>query len=357
MPTFSASELRTLITDCFMKVAVPRDDAEQTARLMVEANLTGHDTHGVRQTPRYVELIEKGLIKAGAPLTVLNETPTTALLDGHHNLGYVAASRATQMAITKAKQTHLSAVGIRNLNHVGRAGAYAEMIAAAGFVGLVFVNAQSRKGSQVTPFGGLAARLGTNPMAAAFPNPQGDPVLLDFATSAVAANKIRQAKSRGKQAGEGWMVTKHDGAPTNDPDHFMEGKALMLPLGGQQGHKGYALAVMVDILSGILAGSGTTLHPSPDLNNGTFIICIDPNVFTEKGKYDQDLTEYVDHLRGTPPVPGGPPVQVPGDYEARNRKQRQKDGITVEASVWEDVRKLADRLGVGVPLPVAVAAR
>ncbi|HEX7927351.1 MAG TPA: Ldh family oxidoreductase [bacterium] len=356
MPTFSAAELRTLIADCFTKVNVPKDDAEQTARLMVEANLTGHDTHGVRQTPRYVELIEKGLIKAGAPLTVLKETPTTALLDGHHNLGYVAASRATQIAIDKCRKTGLAAVGIRNLNHVGRVGAYPEMIAAAGFVGLVFVNAQSLRGSQVTPFGGLSARLGTNPMAAGFPNPQGEPVLLDFATSAVAANKIRQAKSRGKQMGQGIMVLK-DGTTTNNPDDFLEGRALMLPLGGEQGHKGYALSVMVDILSGILAGSGTTLHPSADLNNGTFIICINLENFTTREKYEQDLTEYVDHLRATPTAPGAPAVQVPGDYEARNRRQRVKDGITVEASVWEDVRKCADRLGVGVPVAIAAKAR
>jgi len=356
MPTFSAAELRTLIADCFMKVAVPREDAEQTARLMVEANLTGHDTHGVRQTPRYVDLIEKGLITAGAPLTVLNETPTTALLDGHHNLGYVAATRATEKAIAKAKQTHLSAVAIRNLNHVGRVGAYPEMIAAAGFVGLVFVNAQSKRGSLVTPFGGLAARLGTNPMAAGFPNPAGDPIVLDFATSAVAANKIRQAKSRGKQMGDGIMTLK-DGTPTNNPDDFIEGRALMLPLGGGQGHKGYALAVMVDILSGILAGAGTTLHPSADLNNGTFILCIDPEAFTTRGQYEQDVAEYVDYLHTTPTLPGAPPVLVPGDYEARNRRQRLKDGISVEASVWEDVRKCAERLGVGVPMAIAPRAK
>lgn len=352
MPTFSAADLRTLIAQCFMKVAVPPEDAEQTARLMVEANLTGHDTHGVRQTPRYVGLIETGLIRAGAPLTVIQETPATALLDGHHNLGYVAATRATEKAIEKARQTRLSAVAIRNLNHVGRVGAYAEMIAAAGFVGLVFVNAQSRRGSLVTPFGGLAARLGTNPLAAGFPNPAGDPILLDFATSAVAANKIRQAKSRGKPAGEGWMVTR-EGVPTTNPDDFIEGRALMLPLGGQQGHKGYALGVMVDLFSGILAGAGTTLHPSPDLNNGTFIICVDPEAFIARAQYEKDVAEYVDYLHATPTLPGAPPVQVPGDYEARHRRQRLKDGITVEPAVWEEVRACAERLGVGVPAPLA----
>jgi uncharacterized oxidoreductase len=356
MPTFSAAVLRPLVAEMFVRVQVPREEAELTARLMIEANLTGHDTHGLRQTPRYVELIEQGLIKAGAPVTVVRETPTTAVLDGHDALGYVAATRATELAIAKARQTHLSAVGVRNLNHVGRVGAYPEMIAAAGFVGIVTVNAQSVRGKLVTPFGGLAARIGTNPFGAGFPNPGGNPVILDFATSAVAANKIRQAHSRGKPAGEGWIVTR-DGRPTTDPQRFMDGGAVMLPLGGGQGHKGYALAVMVDLLSGVLAGAGTALHPSADLNNGTFILCIDPEAFLARADYEREVADLLRYLHETPTRPGDPPVQAPGDYEARNRSERQARGIEVEPPVWDSVRACAERLGVAVPAPLAAPAR
>jgi uncharacterized oxidoreductase len=353
MPTFSADQLRTLTRDCLQAVAVPPAEAELTARLMVEANLTGHDTHGVRQAPRYVGLIEQGVIAAGAPVEVVRETPTTAVLDAHFNLGFVGATRAAELAIAKCRAMKLSAVGVRNLNHVGRVGAYPELVAAAGLIALVFVNGQGR-GVLVTPFGGLAPRLGTNPVGAAFPNPKGPPILLDFATSAVAANKVRQVKSRGQPAGAGWLV-RPDGTPTTEPQDFIDGAAMLLPLGGGQGHKGYALGVMVDLLSGVLAGSGTAMTKPRDLNNGTFIICIDPEVFLERSEYEAQVSAYVDYLHDTPTRPGDPPVQVPGEFEARNRAARLEAGIALEPTVWDDVAACARRLGVTVPEPLPAA--
>jgi LDH2 family malate/lactate/ureidoglycolate dehydrogenase len=347
MPVLRSDDLRTLTESCLRAVSVPAAEAELTAGLMVEANLTGHDTHGVRQTSRYVGLIEQGVIAAGAPVQVVRETPTTAVLDANYNLGFVGATRAVDLAISKCRQMKLSAVGVRNLNHVGRVGAYPERIAAEGLVGIVTANGQGR-GVLVTPFGGLAPRLGTNPIAAAFPNPKGAPILLDFATSAVAANKVRQVQSRGQPAGEGWLV-RRDGSPTTDPQEFLDAKAMLLPLGGGQGHKGYALGVMVDLLSGVLAGAGTALTKPRDLNNGTFIICIDPEVFLDRADYEAQVGAYVDYLHATPTRPGDPPVMVPGEYEARNRAARRESGVTLEPPVWEDLAACARRLGVTVP--------
>ena len=349
MPRFTADSLRLLTAACLQKVDVPGEDATLTARLMVEANLTGHDTHGVRQLPRYVNLIREGTIVAGAPVTMVRETPTTAVLDGHHGLGYVGATRAAELAIEKCRETRLSAVSVRNLNHVGRVGAYPEMIAAAGLVGLVTVNAQAH-GTVVMPFGGLAPRMGTNPMGAAFPNAGGPPILLDFATSAVAANKIRQAESRGKPTGESWIVRK-DGTPTTDPADFLEGLAMLRPLGGAEGHKGYALAVMVDILSGILAGAGTAVAPGKALNNGTFVICIDPEAFVDRERYQEDLTGLVDYLHATPTAEGDPPVMLPGEFEARNRVHRSKAGIELEPDVWDGLQACAREWEVPLPEP------
>jgi LDH2 family malate/lactate/ureidoglycolate dehydrogenase len=349
MPILTADQLRSVTAGCFRAVHVPDADAALTARLLVEANLTGHDTHGVRQVSRYVGLIEQGVIQAGAPVTVVRETPATAVLDGHDSLGFVAATRAAELAIAKCRATGLSAVGVRNLNHVGRVGAYPEMVAAAGLIGLVTVNGQGR-GVLVTPFGGLARRIGTNPLGAAFPNPHGAPILLDFATSAVAANKVRQVRSRGKPAGEGWIVRK-DGTPSTEPGDFLDGDAMLLPLGGGQGHKGYALGVMVDLLSGVLAGSGTAMTKPRDLNNGTFLICIDPDVFLERADYEAQVGAYVDYLHATPTAPGAPPVMIPGEYEARNRAARNEAGIELEPPVWDDLAACAQQHGVPVPQP------
>jgi LDH2 family malate/lactate/ureidoglycolate dehydrogenase len=349
MPIFTAEQLRQVVQGCLQAVAVPEEEAALTARLMVEANLTGHDTHGARQTARYVDLIEKGLIAPGAPVTVERETPATAVLDAHFNLGYVGASRATELAIAKCRQFAVSAVGVRNLNHVGRIGAYVEQVAAAGLVGLVYVNAQGR-GSLVTPFGGLASRIGTNPLGAAFPNPKGAPILLDFATSAVAANKLRQVHSRGLRAGPGWIL-RRDGTPSDDPQDFLDGNALLLPLGGAQGHKGYALGVMVDLMGGVLAGAGTAESPSRDLNNGTFLICLDPEAFLGRSEYEAQVAAYVDYLHATPTAPGAPPVLLPGEFEARNRAARLEGGIELESPVWAELAACAERLGVPMPLP------
>ncbi len=349
MPRLSAEDLRSMCAASLRAVTVPEEDAELTARLMVEANLTGHDTHGVRQLARYVGLVNKGVIVAGAPLEVLRESPTTALLDAHFGLGHVAATRATERAIAMARETHLSAVGVRNLNHVGRVGAYPEMIAAAGLVGIVTVNAQAR-GVLVAPFGGLAARMGTNPFAAAFPSPSGPPILLDFATSAVAANKVKQAHSRGQPAEAGWLAD-HAGEPTLDPAEFIAGRAVLQPLGGGQGYKGYALAVLVDLLSGVLAGSGTapSEQPHTDLNNGTFILCIDPEAFLERSDYEREVRTLVDYLHATPARPDRPPVQLPGEFEARNREQRSVHGIEIEPPVWADMCACAESVGVTPP--------
>ncbi|MDH4246708.1 MAG: Ldh family oxidoreductase [Deltaproteobacteria bacterium] len=350
MPRFTADQLRTFTTRMMTAVTVPQADAELTARLLVEANLSGHDTHGVRQVPRYVGLIQKGVIQPVAEVTVVRESPVTAVLDGHHCLGFVAATRAVELAIAKCRQNKLAAVSVRNLNHVGRVGAYPEQITAAGLVGIVTVNAQHR-GILVTPFGGLAPRIGTNPFGAGFPNPDGAPVILDFATSAVAANKIRQAHSRGKPTGKGWIIDRQ-GNPSTDPKLFIDGQALMLPLGGDQGHKGYALGVMVDILSGIMAGSGTALAQTQDLNNGTFIICVDPDAFLPREQYEKELRAYLAYLRETPVKPGAPPVQVPGEYEAAHRAERQKNGIEIEPPVWADLLACAATHSVTPPTPV-----
>ncbi|HUJ75302.1 MAG TPA: Ldh family oxidoreductase, partial [bacterium] len=238
---------------------------------------------------------------------------------------------------------------VRNLDHVGRVGAYPEMAAAQGFVCLAYVNAQGR-GKSVAPFGGLGRLLGTNPMAAAFPSPRGAPILLDFATSSVAANKIRVAHTRGKPAGEGWIVDD-EGQPTRDPQVFIEGKGNMLPLGGEQGHKGFGLAVMVDLLGGVLAGAGCANSQWEELNNGTFFIVINPRAFVSQERYDQQVGDLMDYLHAARRPAGKPPVMLPGEFEQRNREQRTRDGFEVEDAIWESIQKAAAAIGVGAPLP------
>ena len=348
MPNFAAADLTAMSAAFFHAAGFPQAEADQIAKLLVEANLTGHDTHGVRHLPAYLKRIREGEIVPGARVTVIRETPTTALLDGHTNLGHVAATRAVEIGIEKARAMMVSAVAIRNLEHVGRVGAYPEMAAREGLVNLTFVNAQGR-GIQVAPFGGIERRMGTNPFAAAFPNPDGDPILMDMATCAIAANKIRQAADRGHDLAPG-VILDGEGRPSVDPAVFLGGAGMLLPVGGPQGHKGFSLGVMVDLFSGILAGSGTAVVQHPTLlNNGTFLITLDPRAFIEEADYNRHLGELAQYLRASKTPPGAMPVMMPGEFEEINRKRRREEGIPIDEPVWDTSCGALRELGVDEP--------
>lgn len=352
MPIVRAEALRALTQDCFQAAGCPSGDAELIARLMVLSNLRGHDSHGVRQMPRYLRNIQDGHTMPHTEMTVVRDTPSLAILDANRAMGHVAATRAMELAISKARQMHISAVGVRNLDHIGRIGAYPEMAAEQGMVGLCFT-ATLGPASIVTPYGGVQGRFATNPISACFPVPQGDPVLLDFATSVVAANKIRQALDRGKEADEGWMIDRQ-GRPVRDPQAFIDREAVMLPLGGPRGYKGYGLAVLVEILAGILTGAGTfaTLRDRSNTNNVSFLIVIDPTALVSREYYEREILSLVDYLHDTEVRPGDPPVLIPGEYEGNQQRQREVEGIVIEEPVWNAIHEAAANLGVAVPVPV-----
>ena len=353
MPIFAADDLRTMTEHVFEAAGFPVKKAQLVARLMVEANLVGHDSHGVRHIPIYVSRIRDGLIQADAEPRVVEETATTAVVDGEGTLGHVAATFGLELAIEKARQSRISAVAVHNEEHVGRVGGYPEMAARAGMVGITLCNAQGR-GVSIAPFGGTDRRMGANPFTAAFPNPDGDPILLDMSTSAVAINKVRQAKDREAALPEG-AILGPDGHPSTDPDDFLKHGGAALPLGGLlYGHKGFGLAVIIDLFCGILGGSGTAMNQHDTrLNNGTFHIVLDPGAFIESQQYADELKAYADYLHASPTLPGNPSVKLPGEFEEQNRKTRAADGISVEEPVWRNIVETLKRLNVPVPAPIA----
>ena len=203
------------------------------------------------------------------------------------------------------------------------------------------------------PFGGIEARLATAPISAGFPMPGEGPILLDFATSVVAANKVRQARDRAKPAGPEWLIDKQ-GNPVDDPKMYMEHKASLLPLGGVSAHKGYGLAVLSTILSGILSGGGTLASDLPliGLDNFTFMIVLDPFAFVTHEFYEREIKRLVEYLRFTKVRPGDPPVQVPGEYETAWQRKVEAEGIEIEQPVWNGIAKAAQSVGVALPQPI-----
>ena len=353
MARFGADDLRDMCHATFVAAGFASDRARQIAHLVVEANLVGHDSHGVRHIPIYVSRVRDGLIVPEGEPEIVSETPTTAILDGKRTLGHIAAARGLELAIEKARKASIGAVAVRNQEHVGRVGAYPEMAANAGFVGITFCNGQGR-GISIAAHGGLEARMGANPFTAAFPNPDGDPILLDISTSALAINKIRQAKDRGVALPEGAIVDAA-GEPSTDPDDFLKRGGAALPLGGLlYGHKGFGLAVIVDLFCGLLGGSGTARHHDDvKLNNGTFHIVIDPRAFIDDAAYAAEIRTYTDYLHASTPLPGSDGVRLPGEFERDNRAERSANGIEIEDAVWHNIVATLERLNVPAPEPLA----
>lgn len=352
MPRFSDDSLRRMCAEAFEAAGFARADAETVGRLMVESNLVGHDSHGVRHIPAYVGRVRDGLVDPAGRVTVVSQTPTTAIVDGGRSLGHLAAARGMALAVEKARGVRIAAVAVRNNEHVGRVGGYPEIAAAAGFVGITFCNAQGR-GISIAPHGGIERRIGANPIAAAFPNPDGDPILLDMSTSQIAINKIRQARDHDTPLPTG-AVLDEDGAPTTDPGAFLDRAGVTLPLGGLAfGHKGFGLAVVVDLLCGVLGGSGSAAYgDSAATNNGTFHIAIDPCAFLERETYEAELRKLAAYLRASRTLPGVDRVRLPGDFEADNRAERAARGIPIDDAVWANICDTLTRLNVPAPAPL-----
>src|SRR6202162_278675 len=225
MPKIKAERLEEIGRSLFVAAGTPPEEAALVMRHIVGATLFGHDSHGVIQIPTYIDRIKAGHIVPGAPWTVVQESATTTVVDGHWGFGYVVNERAMRMTIEKAGRANVAAATVFRQGHIGRLGGYTLMAAEAGMIGLITADSgRSPKG--VAPFGGREARLGTNPISVAVPSDLDGPLFLDMATSAVAAGKVALAAARGEQVPPGWIIDR-DGNATTDPQLYRAGGALL----------------------------------------------------------------------------------------------------------------------------------
>ena len=343
MPNVAAEKLETIARALLEGVGAPPADAALIARLSIAANLAGHDSHGIILIPTYIDRVKKGHIVPDAPWQIVQETPTTTVVDGHWGFGYVVTERAMRHTIAKAKTQNVAATTVFRQGHIGRLASYPLMAAAEGMIAMITANS-GRSPKHVAPFGGAQARLGTNPICFAVPSELEGPLFFDMATSAAAAGKIAVAVARGKEVPPGWLIDA-EGKPTNDPAQLRKGGAL-LPLGGAEGYKGYGLAAMVEIFSGLLTGLGFGVEPTGRHNDGCFIAVFNVAAFRDLGVFKREVTEFAAYLKATPPAAGFERVYYPGEVEFEREKERRAGGIPIEESTWEGLRKLAAELGV-----------
>jgi uncharacterized oxidoreductase len=297
----------------------------------------------VIRIPQYVTSVRKGETNLRPAMRILNETPTTAVLDGDLGLGQVVARRATEIALEKAAREGLAAVGVRGSNHVGRLADYVEMAAARGFVGLCWTNAATAV--SVVPHGGLGRRLSTNPLAAAVPGPDGAVALsVDLATSVVAEGKVRVRRNRREPLPEGWAIDAA-GRPVTDPVAFYgPPRAGLLPMAG---HKGTALSLVVEVMAGILSGAGAISATPGPVRNGVLLLLVEIERFLPLAEFTRQVTDLVGFVKSSEPAPGVAEVLVPGEPEARSEAARRASGIPVEEETWRQIDEIATELGVG----------
>lgn len=337
MPTRSPKALEQLIADVLLAAGAPAQPAATVAESLVLANLKGVDSHGIIRLPQYVDEIEAGLIRPAAQ-PVSDVRGAIATVRGHRGFGQVAAREASRLACELAREHGIGLASLSGVRHVGRLGEYAERAAASGCISIAWCNT-GPAGGRVVPFGGAGRLFGTNPIAYAFPAGP-DPLVADFSTSATAEGRVRAAVQAGTQLSEGWILDA-DGVASTDPNDLYRGGAI-LPAGG---HRGTALALLVELLGGVFGGAGTA-STGDEPGNGLVLLAIEAGVLRPQTELEAGVGRVLGALRAVNPAPGVERVLAPGDLELETAARRRVEGIPVPEGTWSTVLAAAGRYGI-----------
>ena len=354
-----AGTLQSFCTTVFEKLGVRPSDAAITSEILVSADLRGVDSHGVARLPRYVHGLRDGVMLPVVDPQIVHETPTTATVDACDGLGQPAGHFGMELAIRKAQETGSGFVAVRNSNHYGIAGYYALMALPHDLIGFSLTNADTL----VVPTFGRKALFGTNPISIAVPAGEERPYVLDMATSTVPRGKLEVYNRLGKEMPIGW-ATDAEGNPTQDAGLALQGLASrdilggLLPLGGagelHSGHKGYGLALFVEIMCGVLAGSGfgemvypvgAEGKPLPS-KIGHFFGAMRIDGFRPAAEFKADMDRLIRMIKTSPRAEGHERIFIHGEKEFEIADERRRNGIPLHEKVVTNMRNIADELGV-----------
>jgi uncharacterized oxidoreductase len=343
-PIFRADSLVTTVHAIVAAAGSSDAEAAQVAANLVEANLRGHDSHGVGMVPRYIDAVLEGGLAVNTHVAVRQDTGSLLTLDGRHGYGQVIGQEAMALGAERAKRHGVCIVGLAHSHHLGRIGQWAEQCIAEGLVSIHFVNVLARP--VVAPFGGRDARLGTNPFCVGIPRPGHEPIVLDFATSKIAQGKTRVAFNKGLQVEPGTIIDNH-GNPTTDPRYtVIEPTGALLPFGE---HKGAGLALICELLGGALAGGetgGAITDGRRRVLNSMFSILVDPERLGTAANLAREMESFVAFATASPPAAGVDHVRTPGEPERETRARRLVEGIAVDAVTWGEIVAAGGKVGV-----------
>ena len=337
---FSPEKLSAFAIDVLCKIGVSKESAEIVVDTLIRADLRGISTHGVGKLEDYVARIEAKVLDPKAAVKIQRESAVTALLDAKNGFGQVAAFTAMELAIKKASESGIGMVLVNHSNHFGIASYYSLMAAKKNLIGIVSTNASAG----IAPFGAKEKMFGTNPLSVAVPSKSKFPIVLDMSSSVVARGKIKQALAAGQPLPLGWALDA-DGKPTTDPTAALKG--TLEPVSGP---KGSGLALMIEIICGVLSGSAMPgeVKPITDLsgncNTGHFFCAIDPKVFIDPELFLSNIDETISRIKEKTPVANE--VFVPGEIEHNNEQKNRKQGITMKEKAIKSLKVLSVQYGI-----------
>jgi LDH2 family malate/lactate/ureidoglycolate dehydrogenase len=340
MLTMTPERLRDVTSRIFAGAGTPADLATEMAQILVESNLVGHDSHGVIRIPAYVKQIKEGTLVPEARPEVVSETPGSALVDGKYGFGHIAAAFGTDVAIHKAKESKAVVVSIVRCNHIGRLGEWGSRAAAKDVIAIVTVGGGGGPGI-AAPFGGAARALGTNPISVGIPGGDEPDLLVDFATTAVAEGKVQVARAKGVPLPSGCIIDKNGNPSTNPADLYNGG--MLLPFGG---HKGYGLAMVVELLGSALSPGET--YNKDGRGGAAVIIAVDATTFHPFAAYAKGADETLGRIKAIPPAKGFDEVLLPGEPEQRSKADRLANGIPIAEATWDAIVAAGRSVGVNV---------
>ncbi len=348
--------MKNFMRDVFIKLKVPRKDAETCADVLITADKMGFDSHGINRLKLYCDRIKQGIQKPKTKITIIKQKQATAVIDGHDGMGMVIAKQAMELAIKKAKKYGIAMAAVKNSTHYGIAGYYAQMAVKKGMIGITGTNTRPA----MAPTFGVENLLGTNPLTFAIPTDEKFPFVLDCSTSITQRGTIEVYARKNKKIPKGWIINQK-GKPMTDPKKILadllKGKASFLPLGGidpkMGAHKGYGYSLVVEILSAALQDgpflkmlSGMKKGKQRPYHLGQFFIAIDVSFFIKLSRFKKITGNILRTLRSSKKMPGKKKIYTPGELEYLKTKERKNKGVGLNKNLQKEVKQMVKELNL-----------